>query len=288
MDDQQVLEVAIRAVLEGGKVARELIGDPGYRRWKGLRSLVVGGALQVQARVMEIIRAEFPDHALLAEEDSEQSALGEGPTWILDPIDGSVNFAQGIPFFSLSLAWREAPTSYRVGVVYDPLRDELFQATAGTGAKLNGEPIVVAQFSEGIEAFENAVVGTDWPYSLERRQEAFLIARLIGSETISLPTLGSPALGLCYVACGRLHAYYHLELELWDVAAAAVVLAEAGALFTSASGGSWMFSDGGYVASNGVIHGWVSRPIQSVLRLRERGAGRAAAAEGRGGEPGAG
>lgn len=269
MGDAEILDVAIEAVRKGGAVARELLGNPGFKRWKGLGSLVVGASLQVQEAVIETLNARFPGHAVLAEEMDQRPGVGPGPTWVLDPIDGSINFSQGIPVFGISLAWWDEG-SYRVGVVSDPMRDELFHATLGQGARLNGKPIVVSQFSEGIEAFQNAAVGTDWPYSLERRQESFLVARMIGSEAVSLTALGSPALGLCYVACGRLHGYYHLELELWDVAAAAIILAEAGALFTSATGGSWLFSEGGYVASNGIIHGWISRPIQTVMRFRSR------------------
>lgn len=269
MTDPAILSTAIAAARTGGEVARELLGNPGYKRWKGLGNLTVGASLDVQRTVVEALLERFPDHTVLAEESEPRPPVGPGPTWVLDPIDGSVNFSQGIPVFTISLAYWE-DGFYQVGVVYDPVRDELFHATLGGGARLNDQPIGVSQFSEGIEAFQNAVVGTDWPYTLERRQEAFLVAKMIGCETVGLTALGSPALGICYVACGRLHGYFHLELELWDVAAGALILEEAGGVFTAATGGSWLFSEGGYVASNGVIHGWLSRPIHGAMRFRAR------------------
>lgn len=269
MAQTEILGVAIEAVRTGGEVARALVGNPGYLRWKGLGDLTVGSALDVQRAILNVLQGRFPDHTVVAEEMDSRPNVGPGPTWVLDPIDGSINFSRGIPVFSISLAYWEDGL-YRAGVVYDPLRDELFDAALRKGARLNGEPIFVSQFSEGIDAFQSAVVGTDWPYSLGRRQESFLVAKMIGSETVGLTVLGSPALGICYVACGRLHGYYHLELQLWDVAAAAVILEEAGGIFTAATGGSWLFSEGGYVASNGVIHGWLSRPIHGVMRFRAR------------------
>jgi myo-inositol-1(or 4)-monophosphatase len=269
MDDAPLLDTAIAATREAGALARARLGTPGYLRWKGLRDLVTGSVMEVQALLVDRLRAAFPDHAILAEESDEPPPADAEALWIVDPIDGTLNFAHGIPHFAVCLGFRQRGI-YRVGVVYDPCRDELFHAVRDGGAFLNGQPIVVNQVGEGVDAYERAVVGTDWPATLERRKEALLVARLVNVEVLDVSVMGSPALGLCYVAAGRLHAYWHLDLRLWDVAAAAVILEEAGGILTNAEGSSWQHTDGGYLATNGIIHGWMLRGITPVLQMRSR------------------
>lgn len=267
LDDAAILETAVRAARAGGRTAMARLGQPGYLRWKGLRDVEVGAALEVQGAIIQEIARDFPDHAILLEEAEARPPEDADPLWIVDPIDGSLNFLQGLPFFSVCVAFRRE-SLYRVGVVYDPCRAELFQGVLGQGARLNGEPILVQQVGEGLEAYENAVVGTDWPHSGEPRAQALQIAQLMATNMLSLQVMGSPSLGLCYVAAGRLHAYFHLELELWDVAAAGIILREAGGILTNARGSSWLFADKGYLATNGVVHGEMVRNILPVLEFQ--------------------
>lgn len=271
MDDNRLMEIAVHAAREAGQLAVSRLGNPGYQKWKGAHNIQVGAALDVQQRIVEIIRAEFPDHAFLLEE-SEQLPPFDLQTppnlWIIDPIDGSLNFFQGLPLFAISIAFREEGR-YKLGVVYDPCRDELFQALRGQGAKLNGKPIYVEQISDGTDAFERAVVGTDLPSDLERVKETLNISTLIAQQVLGLNSFGSPALALCYIAVGRLHGYYHLQLNLWDIAAAHIILLESGGVLTDAEGASWLYSDGGYIASNNVIHGKLLRTVQGVLKMRQ-------------------
>lgn len=262
----QFLDVAIRAARAGGELALARRGNPGYLRWKGPRDPQAGAVLDIQARIMETIKAEFPDHKFLIEETDEPQDDQANPLWIIDPIDGSMNFNQSIPLFAVSIAYR-TQERYEVGVVYDPCNDELFHATFGQGAYLNGKPIVVDKLSEGEDAYRRALVGTDWPGDPEERKLAVYTTRMLASETTQLWTLGSPALGLCYVAAGRWHAYYSLDLKLWDVAGAGVIVREAGGTLTDITGGPAMFSKGGYLATNGVIHGSM---LRAVVPLMER------------------
>lgn len=266
--DAVILETAIRAARTGGQLALSRVGQPGYLRWKGLRDVEVGAALEVQAAIVDVIRRDFPEHAILVEESQTRPPEDADPLWIVDPIDGSLNFLQGLPLFSICVAYR-AQGLYRVGVVYDPCRDELFEGVLGLGARLNHEPIVVQQVSEGLDAYEHAIVGTDWPYGGERRAQALQIAQLMAGNMLALHVMGSPALGICYVAAGRLHAYFHLDLELWDVAAAGVIVQEAGGILTNARGSSWLFADKGYLVTNGVIHGEMVRNILPVLESQD-------------------
>ena len=272
MDINRAREVAIRAAREGGKVAKARLGDPGYLKWKGHRDVTSGASLQVQEAIVSTLLAEFPDAGILAEEGPEDAPLPVDAEhlWIVDPICGSLNFVQGIPHFGISIALR-SEGSIRVGVVYDPCRDELFEATTETSATLNDRTMVVQQISEGIEAWSSAVVGTDWPHSGERREQARLIVGLMMDQVGELNLMGSPALGLCNVAAGRLHSYWHLDLKIWDIAAATLILQRAGGILTDARGNTWLYSDGGYIATNGVIHGWALNCIQAVLNLPQFG-----------------
>ncbi len=270
MDDDHLMETAVRAAREAGQLAVSRLGNPGFQKWKGAHNIQAGASLEIQQRIVDIIHAEFPDHVFLLEESDEMPVFDlENPPhlWIVDPIDGSLNFYQGIPFFAISIAYREEG-QYKLGVVYDPCRDELFQAMPGRGAKLNGKTINVEQLSDGVEAFDRAMLGMDFPSDLQRMKETLNITTLTAQQVLGIVVMGSPALGLCYIAAGRLHGYYHLQLNVWDVAAAQLILTEGGGILTDGEGGSWLFSDGSFIATNTVIHGRLLRAVKSVLQLR--------------------
>jgi len=264
-DDAARLELAIRAAREGGRVALAYLGDPLYFKLKGRRDLLLGSSLKVQDAIREVILAETPDDGFLAEEgdDDEVLPVDAERLWIVDPIDGSINYLRSLPDFAISVGYRDA-TGFRVGVVYDPSRDELFSARFGDGAQLNGERISVHVAGEGEDAYESSLIGTDLPGDTEGRVNGLRAAVHVGNRMLGLVMLGSPALGLCYVAAGRLHAYFHLKLQLWDVAAAAVILQEAGGIFTNAAGSSWLYSDGSYLATNGRLHGGMLRLLRAA------------------------
>ena len=265
-DLTRALDVAVIAARKGGALARSRLGDPGYLTWKGNRDVVSEASLEVQDAIVASIRSDFPDDGVLTEEGPEDQALPVDAErlWIVDPICGSLNFVQGIPHFAISIA-RRAGGRIGLGVVYDPCRDELFAATDESPATLNGDTIVVQQISEGAEAWNGAVVGTDWPYDGERRRLARSIVPVMVDQVLECSTSGSPALGLCYVAAGRRHAYWHLDLKIWDVAAASVILERAGGVLTDARGMTWLYSDGGYVATNNVVHNSLLNCIRPLL-----------------------
>jgi myo-inositol-1(or 4)-monophosphatase len=265
----RALDVAARAANKGGEIARARAGKPGYLKWKGHRDVVSEASFEVQEAIVSAILAEFPDDGILAEEGPDDAPLPVDAQrlWIVDPICGSLNFVQGIPYFGVSVALR-SEGNINVGVIYDPCRDELFEATTETPATLNGREIVVQQLSEGIEAWSSAIVGTDWPHSGKRREQAWLILGLMVDQVNECNMMGSPALGICNVAAGRFHAYWHLDLKIWDIAAASLILQRAGGILTDAHGMTWLYSDGGYIATNAVIHGWALNCIQAVLNLK--------------------
>lgn len=270
-DLSHALEAAVRAARKGGDVAKARLGKPGYLKWKGHRDVVCEASLLVQDAIVSTILEEFPGASILAEEGPDDAPMPvDAPDlWIVDPICGSLNFTQGIPYFCISVALRTGG-NISAGVVYDPCRDEMFEATINTPATLNGRKISVQQILEGAEAWNSAITGTDWPHSGDPRRLTRMIVGLMSDQVTELNLMGSPALGLCNVACGRLHAYWHLDLNIWDIAAASLILQRAGGILTDANGVTWLYSDGGYIATNGVIHGWTLNCIQAVLNMSKK------------------
>jgi myo-inositol-1(or 4)-monophosphatase len=265
MDDAGRLELAIRAAREAGSLALEHVGDPLYFTLKGHRDLLVGAAVKIQDALRESLRSGAPDAEFLGEEgpDDEELPVGADRLWVVDPIDGSINYFNGLPMYAISIAYREGGV-FRVGVVYDPARDELFSATFAGGAQLNGSPIFVNRPGEGEDIYEHMVVATDLPGEPLERGGTLRGASHLASRMMTVRMLGSPALALCYIASGRLHGYFHLKLQVWDVAAAAVILRESGGTLTNLTGGSWLHSDGAYVASNAALHGEMLRLLKSI------------------------
>ena len=281
MDElERILAVAERAARAGGALARDNIADPNqYFTWKRSRDPFVSQSLEIQNAIVTTIRDSFADHAILAEEgpEDEEMPVGADPLWIVDPICGSLNYMQRDPNYTVSVGFL-ADGAWHVGVVYEPERDAMYTAIDGRGARLNGRLITVDQFADGVEAFQRAAVGIDWPGDVNARKEMLTIVGTILPVVQSVRVIGSPALGLCYVAAGRLHGYSALDLRPWDVAPGGVILQNAGGTLTNFSGSSWYHSpDGGYVASNSVIHGRLLQSAGAVLALRRialaRGAG---------------
>jgi len=263
-----LFDTAIRAARAGGELALARLGNPGYQKWKGPRNPMAGASLEIQDRIVEVIQADFPDHPMLLEESESQPEEQANPLWIVDPVDGSYNFLQGIPLFAVSIGYREAG-KYKIGVVYDPCRDELFQAVLGGGAFLNGKAIQTHQFADGLDAFNAAVVGVDWEGDYDDLKMAFQMTRVLAGEVRQIRTFGSPALGLCYIAAGRLDAYFGLgHLKLWDVAAPAVIIKEAGGVLTNIDGASWTHAEDGYLATNGVIHGSMLGALSGTRKMQ--------------------
>src|SRR3984893_3782029 len=259
MDElDRVLEVAKRAARAGGAIARATIDAPNQHfSWKRSRDPFVAQSLVVQDAITAVIREAYPEHAILAEEgpEDEEMPVGADPMWIVDPICGSLNYMHRDPAYAVSVGFL-ADGAWQVGVVYEPERDAMFTGVEGRGARLNDRAIVVDQFADGVEAFQRAAVGIDWPGDVAARKEMLTIVGTLVPVVLSVRAIGSPALGLCYVAAGRLHGYSALDLRPWDVAPGAVILSNAGGTLTNFAGSSWYHSpDGGYVASNSIVTG---------------------------------
>jgi myo-inositol-1(or 4)-monophosphatase len=249
-----ILQTAVLAAREAGSILLDNLRKPRQTRVKGLRDIVTDADMKAQRAVIEIIQARFPDHDIISEESAPRSrdqaaVTGRSYTWIVDPLDGTTNYSRRLPFFCTSIALSHQGEII-LGVVYDPLRDDLFQAERGKGAYLNGERLEVSQIGSPAEA----LVGLDWARTQEERE---VIARLVARMALqvrSLRTLGAAALGLCYVAAGWLDVYFHFSLRAWDAAAGALMVQEAGGVASDFSGHPWQADSRRCLASNGLLH----------------------------------
>jgi myo-inositol-1(or 4)-monophosphatase len=238
---------------EAGAIVREQYGNPEDVRAKNGRELVTAADRASEDLIVSGIRGSFPDDLIVAEESApERDARSTSrPTWIIDPLDGTNNFAHSYPFFSVAIAV-ETEGRPVAGVVYDPLRDELFMAERGRGAALNGRPIAVSAESD----LSEAIVATGFPYG---RSEA-TVNNLANLNRIILGVRGvrrggSAELDLVYVACGRLDGFWELGLKTWDVAAGGLIVLEAGGVVTNVLSDTWDHRRGDIIATNGRLHG---------------------------------
>jgi myo-inositol-1(or 4)-monophosphatase len=245
----RITEVAIDAARAGGRVLRDGLSRRKAIHMKGRREVVTDLDNESERAVLGVIRASFPDDMIVAEESAP--GLGESHrVWIVDPLDGTNNYAHGYPFFCVAIAVEEE-SSLVAGVVYDPLRDELFAAERGRGATLNGEPIRVSKAG----ALAESLVATGFPY--DRSEETDNNLANLNRFILSVRGIrrgGSAELDLAYVACGRLDGFWELGLKTWDVAAGGLIVREGVGRVTNFEGSGWDHRRGDIVASNGTIH----------------------------------
>lgn len=216
---------------------------------KGRGNVVTEVDLAVEQLLLERLAKEFPACDLLSEETSPKGRSPAEYSWIIDPIDGTKNFSQGIPIFAINIALvRETEVVF--GLTYDPNRTELFAAEAGKGAWLNGQPIHVSSKSK----VEECLVGSDMGYDNQRAQYLLEFLTSLWPGVQSLRIIGSAALGLAYLAAGRLDVYIHHALSTWDIAPGILLVKEAGGVITERDGSPASLQMEGLVAANAAAH----------------------------------
>jgi myo-inositol-1(or 4)-monophosphatase len=246
-----LLATAIEAVLKAGDIMMGFIETGFEVSKKGKIDLVTEADVAVERMFRAMIAERFPDHTILAEEfGQEEASRGASHCWVFDPIDGTTNYAHGLPIFCASLAL-EIDGRGELGAVYDPTRKELFVAERGGGAFLNGRPLRVSEEGD----LESSLLVTGFPYDVQKR-----IPELVGlfgeymSHARAVRRLGSAALDLCYVAAGRFDGFWELDLKPWDMAAGVIIVEEAGGKISDLAGNEFSSRQRQMLATNGKIH----------------------------------
>jgi myo-inositol-1(or 4)-monophosphatase len=246
---QRYLEAAVAAARQAGALQKERVWGEYTVAHKGEVDLVTEVDSRCEELIVDSLRSAFPDHSFLAEENVYDG--GSAPfKWVIDPLDGTTNFAHGFPWFCVSIGL-EHEGKVVLGVIYHCMRDELFTAIKGEGAFLNGNRIQVS----ANQPLRNTLLATGFPYDRTRDNENnfdhFIDFHL---ECRGVRRAGAAALDLAYVAAGRLDGYWECKLKPWDVAAGSLLVTEAGGALTGYGGLPYSIYEHRIVASNGLIH----------------------------------
>lgn len=253
-----MLNFAIETAREAGQILLEKYERKHYITKKGDINLVTEADLASEAHIIEKIKSYYPKHSILAEEAGEAVVNGDGKwKWIIDPLDGTTNYAHGYPCFCVTLAL-EKNGEIVIGVTFDPTRNELFSAERGRGASLNNKPIRVSR----TENLSEALIVTGFPYNFKERPDfaspitAFLLkARGVRRD-------GSAAIDLAYVACGRFDGMWEEGLNPWDMAAGVLLIEEAGGQVTGYDNSKFSVYNPPMLATNGLIHSEMLRVLE--------------------------
>jgi myo-inositol-1(or 4)-monophosphatase len=251
-----MLNFAIEAARDAGRILLEKYGRITTVTKKGDINLVTEADLASEALIVDRIKSHFPRHSILAEESGETISIGDDSNrkWIIDPLDGTTNFAHGYPCFCVNIAL-ESEGEIVLGVTYDPTRDELFAAERGQGATLNGKPMRVS----ATETLGDALIVTGFPYDIKQRDNfaRHLTNMLLSSRGVRRD--GSAAIDMAYVACGRFDGFWEEGLNPWDVAAGLLLIEEAGGQVSYYDGSKFSIYTPPILATNGLIHAEMSR-----------------------------
>jgi myo-inositol-1(or 4)-monophosphatase len=243
------LKVAVAAAEAAGRVLRDGFGRQHQIEYKGEADLVTEADEEAERKIMEVIHEAFPDHGMLTEEGGETQGQGNA-RWIVDPLDGTTNYAHGLPLFCTSIAL-EKDNEVVLGVVHDPMANETYAAERGGGATLNSKVIAVSETDEPARA----LLGTSFADRPEELEAGLDLFGRFADLARGVRRLGSGALDLCYVAAGRLDGCYEQGFSAWDVAAGVLIVEEAGGKATDHQGGGLDPEDSeGLVVSNGPLH----------------------------------
>lgn len=249
MDLDLIKRTGIKAAFESGRILNSFFGNPYDIRKKGAVDLVTEADIAAENTIIRIIRDRFPDHSILAEE----SGLDQDDTehqWIIDPLDGTVNFAHQVPIFSISIAYAFRSTVV-MGLVLNPVTGELFSAVTNEGAHLNDRPIQVSE----TPIVQDSLLATGFPYDLLSNFDTITnrLERCLRAAQ-GIRRLGSAAIDLCGLACGRFDGFWEQNLHPWDTAAAALIAKEAGATLTDFNNQPFDIYGKEILATNGKIH----------------------------------
>jgi len=247
---QPMLNIAVRAARSAGEIILRSADKASHLavNSKGKNDFATEIDRLAEKEIISIIKAAYPEHSILAEESGEHA--GNDFVWVIDPLDGTTNFIHGFPQYAVSIALKYK-NRLEIGVVYDPLRDELFTAKRGGGAMLNNRRLRVT----GLSSMKGALIGTGLPFKVPQHLDAYLaMFRAITLDSAGIRRAGSAALDLAYLAAGRLDAFWEIELKEWDMAAGILLVKEAGGVATDFSFNDNYLTSGNLIAGSPRMH----------------------------------
>lgn len=259
----EFLGTAFRAVILSGDFIRKNIGNISKDDIdiKQASDFVTHVDKESEQIIINTIKSNFPDHNFLTEESVKEYETGYY-RWIIDPLDGTTNFIHSYPVFSVSIAL-EFQGEIILGIVYDPVRDEMFSAEKGKGAFLNGSPFRVSS----IDGMDSSIIATGFPFRNKVMIDDYLkLFKNIFQKVSDIRRAGSAALDLAYLACGRCDGFFELGLSPWDVAAGSILIKEAGGIITDFSGSSDYLSTGNIVAGTPALHSEILNEVNGVFK----------------------
>ena len=262
-DKNKLLSTAVHAARLAGQVIVDNVGRVSKKdiSAKKASDFVTRVDRESEKIIIKTIKRSFPDHFFLAEE-SYKEADTEEFRWIIDPLDGTTNYIHQYPVFSISIAL-EYKRKTILGVVYDPLRKELFTAERGRGAFLNKHPIKISPSN----SLKNSLITTGFPFRAKNHIDVYLkLFKSVFNKVGDLRRAGSAALDLAYLACGRCDGFFEIGLSPWDIAAGNILIKEAGGVITDFSGGADYLSTGNVVAGTPAVHEKLLIEIKSIFR----------------------
>ncbi len=253
-------KIATRAALEAGRILKERLGDVRTIDYKAAFNIVTDVDKASEAKIFSIIKEEFPEDDVLAEESGFTKGKTSRRRWLIDPLDGTTNYAHTYPFFCISMGLEE-DGKIILGIVYNPITDELFVAEPGQGAYLNDERMFVSDAKE----LSTSLLATGFPPDTTKATKTNMLQfRTLTDQSHGVRRDGSAALDLCFVACGRLDGFWEMKLAPWDIGAGSLIVEEAGGKVSNLSGGPLDISSGHILATNGKIHAEIAEVLTSL------------------------
>jgi myo-inositol-1(or 4)-monophosphatase len=257
---KELNDFAINLARDAGNLLKEKFNSKHEVHYKGEINLVTEADKMSEDLIITAINSSFPDHGILSEESPAQNSSAK-LRWIIDPLDGTTNYAHGYPVFCVSIALENEGVIV-LGVIYDPLREDMFVAVRGSGAYLNGKKLKVSPTA----TLSRSLLATGFPYDIRMSKDNNLnYFNLMAVEAQAIRRAGAAALDIAYLAAGRFDGFWELKLMPWDVAAGCLMVEESGGVISDMSGGQWDISSPNVLVSNGLIH-------EQMISVFKRGA----------------
>lgn len=257
---KELNDFAINLARDAGNLLKEKFNSKHEVHYKGEINLVTEADKMSEDLIIAAINSSFPDHGILSEESPAQNSQAK-LRWIIDPLDGTTNYAHGYPVFCVSIALENEGVIV-LGVIYDPLREDMFVAVRGSGAYLNGKKLKVSPTA----TLSRSLLATGFPYDIRMSKDNNLnYFNLMAVEAQAIRRAGAAALDIAYLAAGRFDGFWELKLMPWDVAAGCLMVEESGGVISDMSGGQWDISSPNVLVSNGLIH-------EQMISVFKRGA----------------